>query len=276
MVVDFHSHDFPDAIAPRAMAGMCRMTAGTLWPSGDGTEANHLAALECAGVDRAVVCPIATKPAQWEPILRRATDIMSGAHGERARTRFVPFASVHPNDPDVIAHLEAIAAAGVKGVKFHPYYQDFSLADPAVWPMFGKIADLGLVVVCHAGGDVSWKTERGKCGPDEIAALLAAVPGLAPRFVAAHLGGCFRYGPHATDRLLATGCYVDTSALHARWHYDEEMRILRAWPRERILFATDFPWVALPEAIRWVRSVRDPADWPAVFGDNAARLLNLS
>ena len=272
-IVDVHCHDFPDAIAARAMAGMCRMTAGVLWSVGDGTLANHLDHLDLAGVDRAVMCPIATKAGQFEIILRRARRIMDGDCGERARAKIVPFASVHPDDPDVMAHLEAIAAAGIRGVKFHPYYQDFSLVDRRVWPMFGKIADLGLVVQCHAGGDVSWRDLRGMCGPREIETLLKNCRGLT--FIAAHLGGCFQYPPHEVDRLLDCGAYIDTSALHHRWHRDEEMRLLRSWPTDRIMFGTDFPWVHYPEAIRWVKSVRDPADWPALFGGNACRLLSI-
>ena len=275
MIVDVHCHNFPDAIAARAMAGMCRQTEGILWAVGDGTVANHLDHLDLAGVDRAVVCPIATKPGQWEVILRRAVAIRDGELGERARRKFIPFASVHPLDPDFAAHLEAIAAAGVKGVKFHPYYQDFSLSDPQCWPMFRKIAELGLVVQCHAGEDVSWRHLRGMCGPEDIALLLRNVPELGPRFVAAHLGGVGGYPAHATDALLDTGCYIDTSALHHNWFHDEEMRVLRSWPTDRILFGTDFPWTHYPEAIRHVRAVRERADWEALFGGNVARLLGL-
>ena len=273
MIVDFHCHDFADSVAVRAMNGMCRMTEGVLWAVGDGTLANHLDHLDLAGVDRAVVCPIATKPDQFEIILRRACGLKDGVYGPRAQAKTIPFASVHPDDPRLFGHLEAIARAGIRGVKFHPYYQDFSLSDPRVWPMFRKIADLGLVVACHAGGDVSWIDQRGKCGPDDIAILLSQVRGL--RFVAAHLGGCLGYPSHATDVLLAHDCYVDTSALHRSWFCDEEMRVLRSWPRERILFGTDFPWVHYPEAISWVKSVRDPADWTLLFGGNACRLLGL-
>lgn len=95
------------------------------------------------------------------------------------------------------------------------------------------------------------------------------------KLIAAHLGGSDGYPPHATDRILECGCYIDTSVLARRWHYDEQMRLLRSWPTDRILFGTDFPWVNYTEAIRWVKSVRAPADWPALFGDNAARLLDL-
>lgn len=273
MIIDMHSHDFADGIAVRAMTELCRKTEGVLWPTGDGTLANHLDHMDLAGVDYAVSCPIATRPSHFDVILQRAKAIRDGACGERAQRRIVPFASVHPLDPRVIEHLEAIAGAGLKGVKFHPYYQDFSLTDPLVVPMFRKIADLGLVVMCHAGADVSWRELHGRCGPGEIAHLLRTVPGL--KFVAAHLGGCEGNPSHATDELIDLGCYVDTSALHNRWFRDEQMRVLRSWPRERILFATDFPWVHASEAIGWIKSVREPADWELLFGGNAARLLGL-
>ena len=274
MIIDFHSHDFPDAIAVRAMNGMCRMTEGSLWPVGDGTLENHLDHLDLAGVDKAVSCPIATKPKMFEGLFRRACQIRDGELGERARRKIVPFASVHPLDPDVMAHLEMIAAAGLKGVKFHCYYQDFSLADRALWPVFAKIADLGLVVQCHCGADISWRELRGLCGPREIETLLKNVRNL--KFVAAHLGGCDGYPPHETDRVLECGAYIDTSVLHRRWHYDEQMRLLRSWPTDRILFGTDFPWESYSESINWVKSIRDPKDWKALFGDNARRLLDSS
>ena len=270
MIVDFHSHYFPDSIAVRAMDGMCRKIAGKLWPAGDGTLQNLLDNLELAGVDRAVTCPIATRPDMFEGIFRAAVGMRDGAFGERARRHLVPFASVHPLDPKVMEHLDRIAAAGLKGVKFHCYFQDFSLADPELWPIFAKIADLGLVVQCHCGRDVGWDYV-GLCGPREIAVLMRNVPGL--KFVAAHLGGCDGYPAHATDVLLDSGCMVDTSVLHWTWSHDEQMRLLRSWPRERILFGTDFPWVNHSEAIRWVKSVRDPADWDLLFGENARRLI---
>ncbi len=273
MVIDVHSHDFPDAIVTRAMSGMCRMTEGLLWPSGDGSLTNHLDHMERAGVDMAVTCPIATKPSQFDVIFRRACAIREGRLGERARRMLVPFASVHPDDPDVERHLRMIAAAGIKGIKFHPYYQDFSLVEERSIRMFGIIADLGLVVQCHGGGDISWKTLSGMCGPAEVEALMRKCPTL--KFIAAHLGGCFRNLPHSVDRLLDLGVYIDTSVLHRRWFYDEEMRLLRSWPTERLLFATDFPWVHYPEAIAWVKSVRAQEDLPAVLGGNACRLLGL-
>ena len=273
MIIDVHSHDFPDEIAIRAMNGMCRMIEGVCWPTGDGTLGNHLDHMELAGVDKAVSCPIVTRPGIFEGIYRRAVEIRDGVFGERARRMIIPFASVHPRDPDALKQLETIAAAGLKGVKFHCYYQDFSLSDSTVWPIFAKVADLGLVVQCHCGSDLGWRDEFKYCGPKDVETLLRNVPGL--KFIAAHLGGCDGYPSHATDGMLECGCYIDTSSLRRCWFHDEHMRLLRSWPKDRILFGTDFPWEHYPEAMNWVRSVRDPDDWSALFGDNACRLLSI-
>jgi len=273
MIVDVHSHNFPDSIALRAMARLCVKTADWLWPVGDGTLENHLDHLDLAGVDKAVSCPIATKPNMFDGIFRTALAIRDGEFGARAQRKIIPFVSVHPFDPDVMDHLDAIADEGIKGVKFHCFYQDFSLADRSVWPVFARIADLGLVVQCHCGVDLSWPNDTGNCGPREVETLLKNVRGI--KFIAAHLGGCGGYSPHATDALLECGCYADTSVLHSTWSLDEQMRLLRSWPTERLLFGTDFPWAHYPEAMRWVESVREPEDLPAIFGGNACRLLSI-
>ncbi len=273
MIIDVHSHDFAPAVVIRAMEGMCRGLGAHLAPSGDGTLENHLDHLDLAGVDKAVMCPIATKPSQFDVILRRSVAILSGAAGERAKKKIIPFASIHPLDPDWSRHLDEIAKAGIKGLKFHPYYQNFSLADPAVWPLFDKIAGLGLVVQCHAGRDLGYLDRTDACFPREIAILLRHVKGLT--FIAAHLGGCSGASAHAVDELLDLGAYIDTSALVQNHHKDEELRLLRACPTERLLFATDFPWTHYPEELAWVKRVRAPEDLDAVLGGNAQRLLGI-
>ncbi len=273
MVVDVHSHDFPVNIAQRALSALTARTGYMLEPLADGTLENHLDHMECAGVDRAVMCPVATKPSQHDVILRTACDIRDGALGERAKRMIIPFASMHPADSDIVRHLEEIAASGIRGIKVHPYYQSFSLADPGLWPVFRVAASLGLVVQCHCGYDLGYPGRCDSCGPAEIAALLKNVPGL--KFIAAHLGGCSGFAPHATDEIIDLGCWADTSALMQNQMRDEEMRLCRSWPTERLLFGTDFPWVSLSESLRWVRTVRESSDLPAVLGGNACKLLGI-
>ena len=274
MIIDIHSHCFiPDAVASRAIAGMSHAVEGVLWPIGDGTLTNQLDQMEHDGIDMAAMLPIATKPTQHGVLLRNALALRDGSIDARSRRMIHPFMSAHPADPELDAHLDEIASLGFRGIKVHPYYQGFALDDPKVWPFFRKLADRGFVIECHCGYDVGYPDRNDACGPREIAVLLRNVPGLT--FIAAHLGGCAGYGPHATDELLDLGCYADTSALPYDWMRDEQMRLMRSWPTERLLFGTDFPWVKYDEAVRWVKSIRKEEDLDAIFSGNAKRLLGI-
>lgn len=274
-VIDFHTHNFPDVLAPRAIESMARKLRGSLVPFGDGTVATQLRDMAAAGVDKAVVCPVATKPAQFQTILDRAKAVRDGEFGEEAANRLVQLCSVHPADPDFEGHIGQVAAAGFKGVKVHPYYQGFSLGDPKVVPYFRAVRDAGLFVIAHCGIDLGFVEAPMVCGPAQIATLLKAVPGL--KFVAAHLGGCGGNPPHATDALLEfENCFLDTAVVNVCDDDAECRRVMSEWPAERLLFATDYFWRDERFVAGWVRQCRpDPAEQELVFSENAHRLLGL-
>ncbi|MBE6381835.1 MAG: hypothetical protein E7049_02330 [Lentisphaerae bacterium] len=275
MKIDVHAHCFiPDSVAFRAMAMMTSSVKGIIEPNGDGTLKNLLDTMQRDGIDVSFMLPIATKPSHHEVILQNALALMDGSLDERSPRMIVPFASAHPLDPKLDAHLDEISSHGIKGIKFHPYYQNFSLDDPSVWPMFRKIADLGLVVQCHCGFDIGYPDRFDACGPKEVATLLKNVKGL--KFIAAHLGGCAGYEPHATDELIDLGCYADTSALERDHGKPEQQRVLREWPREQLLFGTDFPWTSPVRSAAWVESIRPTEDLECVFSANAKHLLQLA
>lgn len=274
-VIDFHTHNFPDVLAPRAIESMARKLRGSLVPFGDGTVATQLRDMAAAGVDKAVVCPVATKSAQFQAILDRAKAVREGEFGEEAANRLVQLCSVHPADPDFEGHIGQVAAAGFKGVKVHPYYQGFSLGDPNVVPYFRAVRDAGLFVIAHCGIDLGFVEAPMVCGPAQIATLLKAVPGL--KFVAAHLGGCGGNPPHATDALLEfENCFLDTAVVNVCDEDAECRRVMSEWPAERLLFATDYFWRDERFVAGWVRQCRpDPAEQELVFSENAHRLLGL-
>lgn len=277
MIIDFHTHNFPDAIAPRAITSMVEMLRHQFIPFGDGTLTCQLADARKNGIDRCVMCPIATKPSQADVILRTALEIRDGARGEEAARVIIPLASVHPSDPDFKAHLKAIADAGIPGIKLHPYYQGFRLDDPSVFPFFAAVRDLGLVVIAHCGYDHGFLNVPMCCGPAEIAALLRAVPGLGPRFVAAHLGGREGNPPGATDMLLETGCLIDTACLEILQDDPDAIRVMETWPADRVVFGTDYPWNRQRRLVEWVMARRpSAADQEAIFHLNAERILRLA
>jgi predicted TIM-barrel fold metal-dependent hydrolase len=276
MTIDFHTHNFPDSLAARALEHMISKLESSVLPVGDGTLGNQLRDLGKYGIDKAVMCPVATKPSQADIILKTAVEIRDGAMGEEAARRIIPFASVHPKDEDFKARLESVAKAGIKGVKVHPYYQEIDFSDKSVVPFFETVRDLGLVVVSHCGFDLGYTGAPMCCGPFEIATLFKNVPGLAPRFVAAHLGGFSGNPDRATDAILDSGCYIDSAIILPDIEKPEGARICAEWPAERILFATDYPWCDQKTVMDWVKKNRpDESDREKIFGGNAIRLLGL-
>lgn len=274
-MIDFHTHNFPDALAPRAVAAMVKKLDGRLTPVGDGTLASQLRDMAAAGVSKAVVCPVATKPEQFRVIIDRAKAVRDGEYGAEAAARLVQLCSVHPDDADFAAHLKEVADAGFRGIKIHPYYQGFSLDDPRVVPYFSAMRDAGLFAISHCGIDLGFVDSPMSCGPVQIAALLRAVPGLT--FVAAHLGGCGGNPPHSTDALLEfPNCFLDTAVVNVCDDDPEAQRVMSEWPADRLLFATDHFWRDERFIAGWVRRFRtDDGDLRKIFAENAKRLLGL-
>ena len=144
-VIDIHTHAFPAKIAAKTIAAL-EGGAG-ISARGDGTIDDLLASMDSAGVDRSVVCNIATKCEQFDNILAWCEQIRSD--------RIEPFASVHPDTPNPAAAVERVAAAHLRGLKMHPMYQEFQLDDPRVEPIFAAARDCGLIVMLHAGFDIA-------------------------------------------------------------------------------------------------------------------------
>lgn len=274
-IIDFHTHNFPDELAPRAVDVMVKKLRGCMLPVGDGTFATQLVDMDKSGVSCAVVCPIATKPTQFQVILDRAKAMRDGEFGDAAAKRLIQLCSVHPADRNCAEHLKEIADAGFKGIKLHPYYQDFRLDDPRVVPFFSAVRDAGLFVIAHCGLDLGFPESPMTCGPAQIAALMRAVPGLV--FIAGHLGGCGGNPPHATDELLEfPKCYIDTAVISVCDDDPESQRVMAEWPADRIVFGTDYFWRDAKKLADWVRRYRpDFDDQRKIFSANAKELLGL-
>jgi uncharacterized protein len=259
-VIDFHTHAFPDALAARAVPALEK--EGGIKAVLDGTLRALRASMDAAGVERAVVCSIATRPEQFDAIEAWSRSIASDA--------IVPLPSIHPADPRAVARVEAVAAAGFKGIKLHPFYQNFRLDAPSVLPLFEAAAACGLLCVCHTGFDIAFPRER-RGDPAQVAALLARVPGL--KFVATHLGAWQDWG-EVERHLLGRPVYMETSFALGYLEPREVARLLRAHPREYVLFGTDSPWQDQRASRDGLRALGlGEALERALFYENAARLL---
>lgn len=262
MIIDFHAHAFEDSLAAKAIPFLEK--EGNIKAFLDGRIASLLADMDRAGIDRAVVCPIATKPSHFEGIRRWARAVRA------AYPRIEMLLSIHPDDPDALAHADETAAEGFKGVKFHPYYQKFVLDDERLFPLYERLASHGLIAVFHTGFDMAYPPDR-IANPLRARRVADAFPGF--KLVVTHLGGWHDW-EESRQHLIGQPIYVETSYCMREMPAAEARAMILAHPADRILFGTDSPWDDLArELARW-RALGLPADrLAAALGGNAAKLL---
>jgi len=262
-VVDIHTHAFPDALADKAIPAL-EAGAG-IAARGAGTIASLIESMDAAGVDRSVLCNIATRPGQFDSILAWSRQIRSD--------RIEPFLSVHPDEPDAAAAMLRVAEEGFAGVKMHPMYQEFALDEPRVQPLFAAPREAGLAIVLHTGFDIAFRDDD-RASPARVRRLADDWPGL--KLICAHFGG-WKAWDQAAEHLVGADVYLDTSFTTQFLPADEVAELIERHGPDRIVFGTDWPWTDQAESIEGLRglSVGDDA-MAKVLGDNAAELLNLA
>ena len=270
-IIDFHTHAFPDALAPRAIAQLTINAAASGYvPLTDGTVNGLIASMDTAGITRSVVCNIATNA-------RQMTKVNDFAISCAQNNRLIPLGSLHPDATaeDMDAELNRLAAAGMAGIKIHPDYVHVEIDSPAFEPILARCEARGMLVVTHAGFDPV-EPNHMHCTPDMVLRVMERHPAL--KLVVAHTGG-FDFEAEVLEKLCGTDVYLDTSlaavrrAKSAMWG-QACGDILRAHDPARILFATDTPWSDPAAEIAFVRSAGlSEEDTEAVLHGNAERLL---
>ncbi len=230
MLIDFHTHAFPDKIATRAIDKLA-FASGGLTPYTDGTVSGLQASMQKSGVDAAVVLSIATNAHQQ-------TSVNDFAAGINNNETVFAFGSVFPDAPDALDELERIKSLGLKGVKLHPDYQGFNVNDTKMQPIYRKISALGLITVFHAGLDYGFCPPYGAT-PDKLAQALAWFD---TPVVAAHWGGV-NCGEGVIERLCGRdNLYFDTSFGYSMMPRCTALKILEKHTPAKLLFGTDTPW----------------------------------
>ncbi len=263
MLIDFHTHCFPNVLAPRALEKLS-FASGGLQPHTDGTLAGLRASMKENGVDVSVVLNIATNA-------RQQSSVNDFAASLNTETDVLAFGSVFPDSPDVLEELERIHALGLKGVKFHPDYQGFFADDAKMKPIYKKISSLGLITVFHAGVDYGFKPPYGGM-PERLAKALLWFDSPV---VAAHWGG-IHCNEDVLRYLCGTDIYLDTSFGYAMIPRYYAQTIVEKHGYERLVFGTDLPWhtAAMEQRLLGTLGLSDE-EWQCIAHCNAERLLKI-
>lgn len=255
MIVDAHTHLFPPGIDKVGSAEML------------------LSEMDASGIAKAVIVGI------YPRVLNEFIAEQAQAHPQR----FIPFASVNPNDGQAAVDLLdwCVRQYGAKGLKLHPSMQYFRADDTALLaPLMHKAEAFDIPVLLHSW---AWPGEAdGAAAPTRIMNLARTFPGVT--FIMAHCGGMRFMDLLPLCRLRKRGeldnLYVDLSVIMFDLAKSPMWPVLRwtldsiGW--DRVLVGSDFPDYPLTDTLQLARGLElDSDNLALVLGDNAARLFGL-
>lgn len=280
MIIDFHCHTFPEKIAAFALRHMQSMSHNAVFT--DGTSSALKRSMVDADVTYSVVLPVITNPDKTGHI----NDLSIEKNGI---DRLIYFGGIHPDSPNARMELMRMQAAGIHGIKLHPLQQGTNIDDIRYLKILEYCAELGLIVVLHAGADPGFPGEE-RCTPKMIRNALNQVGPVS--LIAAHMGSLM-YWDSVPEYLLDTSVYIDTSfALGAMAQTDElfyspeQLQLLtegqfcslvKLFGKDRVLFGSDSPWNRQIYARKQIESLDlDESTKAHIFYKNACRLLKLT
>lgn len=257
---DAHTHIYPQKIAEKATENVGRFydlamdTVGlpqTLYEKGG-----------AAGIDRFLVCSVATKVEQVDSINRFIAEECT------QYPAFVGLGAWHPDISDIDGTLDRIQALGLRGIKLHPDFQRFNIDDENMLAVYAACTRRGLPVLLHMGDA---RTDFST--PRRLANVLERQPDFL--CIAAHLGGYQRWA-EAKALLHGRNVYVDTSSSLFLLGREEARDSIAHFGVEKTMFGTDFPmWAAEEELKRFFALGYGEADNRKILFDNFAKLFAL-
>jgi len=262
-IIDIHVHIWPDELAGRAVKFLADQAGEKAYL--DGTAGALEISMQRHGIQWCVTQPVSTRASQTPSINNYAITMR--------RQGFIHFGTLHPQYADYSTEIERLRSEGIKGVKFHPDYQEFFVDDEHMFPLYHRMAEAGLIAFFHAGVDIGLKPPY-HATPQRLARVLDAVPGLT--VVAAHFGG-FEMWDEVERYLVGRSLYFDTSFTLSFLDHGRFVQMARRHGIEKILFGSDSPWADQGEELELhKKSGLTDTELAAVFYQNAAKLLNIT
>lgn len=207
--------------------------------------------------------------------LDELAEICAGANG-----RFVGFGSVDPAREDALDRLARFPSLGLRGLKLHPTLQGFDPGEDRWLPFFDAAAELGLVVLTHAGTSGLGAGEPGGQGLRIDLArpiLLDRIAARHPRMtiVLAHVGWPWHLEALAMA-LHKTNVVLDISGWRYRYLPEEVRREMTRRLVGQFCFGTDYPMFDPAACLEELGALGLPEEAERrILRENAAELLGL-
>ncbi|MCD7778997.1 MAG: amidohydrolase family protein [Clostridiales bacterium] len=270
MIIDFHTHTFPDKVAVKAIPKLEK--SASIKAFTDGTVNGLVDSMNENGIDFSVVVPVVTNPVKAEEINEYA------AETNQTHKNVISFGGIHPDTENYKAVLKKAQGLGLKGIKLHPEFQYTDFDDIRYKRILYFAEELGLITLVHAGFDGSFPDSM-HCG---IKNILNVIEEIGPkRLVLAHMGGCFLW-KDVKKYIAGADVYFDTAFSFGKKQIvsgllsEEEFIVLaRAHGMEKILFGTDSPWGEQGEMSEFIKnSALTDGEKENILYKNALKLLS--
>lgn len=282
MIIDFHTHTFPEAISERVLEKLGK-AAGVL-PATNGTVLGLAASMKEAGITYSVNLPVMTSTEQVSSVNHHLLHEKEALAAEGILT----FGGMHPDYENYKDQLRRLSHAGIKGIKLHPAYQKVDLDDIRMKRIIACASELGLITLIHAGIDIGLYDHNYS----SVAQILAVIKEVQPeKFVLAHMGNWACWDEVEHD-LAGAPVYLDTAfSIGPLDAYPDApggpysrvvlkdgdfLRIARKHGIGRVLFATDSPWQPQKRYVERFSGIGlTKEEQRQILGENAGKLLGL-
>ncbi len=282
MVIDFHTHIFPDTVCDRIVDKLSREGGIQHFTNASAHELSS--SMKRACIDYSIDLPVTTRPDQVEEINTR----MIEQRDLLLSIGIIPFGGIHPDFADYRSEITRLQSNGIVGIKLHPPSQGTDLNDIRYKRLIEAISDAGMITVIHGGWDIGY-TDHNYASVDMILEIIRDV---APeRFVVAHMGGwaswpevfsCLAGAPVWFDTAYSLGITPprmdvphDAALMYGQNLLAEQLVLMvRRHGADKVLFGTDSPWQDQKNYAGLLSSSGlTPSELSRIMGENAKTLL---
>lgn len=261
MIIDAHAHIFPAKIAEKAVAGIGRFYS-ELKMHMDGTAETLIRMGTENGIAKFIVQSVATVPAQVEGINNFIAESV-----KKFSDRFIGFAAIHPDYPDIEKEIDRAASMGLKGIKIHPDFQKFEIDSDKAMKIY-EVIEGKMPILIHMG-DSRYDFSK----PSRLVNVLEKFPKLD--VIGAHFGGWSEWDS-AEEILSGRHLWVDTSSSLYAMTPERAAELIEKFGADHVLFGTDYPmWDAADELRRFDRIPITSSEREMILHENAEKLLGI-
>lgn len=287
MIIDFHTHTFPDKISAKTVEKLG--TFAHTKPFTDGSVSGLVSSMKDASSDGqplaySINLPVMTTPGQVEKVnasLIRQQETLK-------EQGIITFGGLHPDYEPYRQELRLLKESGIPGIKLHPAYQAVDLDDIRMLRIIDYASELGLITLIHAGIDIGINEHNYSSVPQILKLLDQVHP---QKLVLAHMGnwGCWEEverdlagAPVWFDTAFSIGPITpypgQQALLYRKNNLSEQdfIRLARKHGTDKILFGSDSPWDSQKDYIRQITCMNlTEREKQQILSDNARQLLDL-